>query len=1196
MPRRGMLLLLTLLMLALFLGIGAMLLTIAARARATARAYAAAGNDSLINDAVMRGALDEALMAVLRGSSTGANGSVMSGSLAESILADKYGGSFTCTGSGLTPATSTVLALNLSAIPATAAPPSRLNGRILTINPDAKDGDVASFRIIAAVPSGGGATCYLTNVPAPFPRRQPTPAATYPVVVNDREFTQASGTQSPEPYDAPDSNNNWLAWPQLQNGQLSGTFAKLSFCTSGSATVDNDNDGIPDGTWIPGPFVSGTVIPDRPSPLGGTLRFQVSYLILDLDGRINVNAAGMADRERGSYTGSDSVPLGMGYGPADVDPSLLFSGTSRRPVMPSPSGTSDFTGSGTSTPRGVWPTLLLTGTPTLPPVLQNEEQRRRPPALGWLFGRSGSNAVPGAAGDDVLIYQTTTQPAYPLTIASPNAFADLKARAKVSMRAPVTGALTPTLSVFVPTWNGVNNDAIDDPYEARLDAYAPRFGTPRRPAPVAGRNDDSPFTMGELERVLRPNDSDAPQLPQRLAASLEDAAQRARAVITTDSWDTPALTGPAARQIEDYIANPAISGSLSYSGTSVWLSGTTPRNVMAAEVAAGLRFDINRPITSGTSPGALSEQHEFCKDLYTLVMALSGTSGSVTPFQAAQWAVNVLDFRDADSRMTGFEYDTNLANGWTVDGNLNTTSESDRAVAWGAERPEILITETGAFNEAPPGNSRSLLVMLHRPAWTANVTGSATTTLVEQIDPVLVDTNGKLDLARVVSGSSAVWQLRVPGGTTDTVVNFGQISATGTQNQFLLYSSKSVNIVGNPANAVGLASNGYLCVRSPSPVPFTVPQPSHPVTTGTFELTSNGTVILERLADPSRPNAADNPYVPVDRASVSVVVAPLPWPPPPANQPSTNRRSTPDELATPPLPTPPAPEMAMAGFWRQSPSTGTSGTLSSYSVGPTPVAWFHWPNRPFVSQAELALVTAGSDTSRGGTDQVLGNYRFPIQSLATSTSAVVYGGTVTGTSSGTTSLGQLILDATYVPTRFAGNAVVVSGSTVEQFGFAEPFQNVFPKWREPGRVNVNTTVTGPGPVDNAVWAALVSDQSLPNPFVSAGVPAESIGQLLSLSTIPNAPLSMPLRPMTNPRGLNPFLAAALPIRLASTSTIRSQVFAVWITVQITDDSLSPPQTVTKRLFAIVDRSIPVGYSPGLDLNVRDSITLKRYLD
>jgi hypothetical protein len=81
-----------------------------------------------------------------------------------------------------------------------------------------------------------------------------------------------------------------------------------------------------------------------------------------------------------------------------------------------------------------------------------------------------------------------------------------------------------------------------------------------------------------------------------------------------------------------------------------------------------------------------------------------------------------------------------------------------------------------------------------------------------------------------------------------------------------------------------------------------------------------------------------------------------------------------------------------------------------------------------------------------------------------------------------------------------------------------------------------------------------------------------------------------------PRDRNPFFAYAQAIRLANTATIRSQVFAVWITVRITDDSPNAPSPVTKRMFAIIDRSIPVGYAPGQDLNVRDTIRLKRYLD
>ncbi|MEE2737586.1 MAG: hypothetical protein VX435_05140, partial [Planctomycetota bacterium] len=78
----------------------------------------------------------------------------------------------------------------------------------------------------------------------------------------------------------------------------------------------------------------------------------------------------------------------------------------------------------------------------------------------------------------------------------------------------------------------------------------------------------------------------------------------------------------------------------------------------------------------------------------------------------AQLAVNIVDFRDADSLMTGFEYDRwpGGGRGWDVNGNLihdgdlqnnSYPPERDyytaRGVAWGVEKPELLINETLSF-------------------------------------------------------------------------------------------------------------------------------------------------------------------------------------------------------------------------------------------------------------------------------------------------------------------------------------------------------------------------------------------------------------------------------------------------------------------------------------------------------------------
>lgn len=75
-------------------------------------------------------------------------------------------------------------------------------------------------------------------------------------------------------------------------------------------------------------------------------------------------------------------------------------------------------------------------------------------------------------------------------------------------------------------------------------------------------------------------------------------------------------------------------------------------------------------------------------------------------WKIAQWAVNVVDFRDGDGIMTGFEFDVNPFDGWDVDGDLSTTNDTnssgaatERGVVWGMESPELLLTEHISFHD-----------------------------------------------------------------------------------------------------------------------------------------------------------------------------------------------------------------------------------------------------------------------------------------------------------------------------------------------------------------------------------------------------------------------------------------------------------------------------------------------------------------
>ena len=66
-------------------------------------------------------------------------------------------------------------------------------------------------------------------------------------------------------------------------------------------------------------------------------------------------------------------------------------------------------------------------------------------------------------------------------------------------------------------------------------------------------------------------------------------------------------------------------------------------------------------------------------------------------------------------------------------------------------------------------------------------------------------------------------------------------------------------------------------------------------------------------------------------------------------------------------------------------------------------------------------------------------------------------------------------------------------------------------------------------------------------------------------------------------------------RLANTATVRSNLFAVWVTLR---ESISgdPDSVKYHRAFYIIDRSIPVGFQAGQDHNVKDTIRLRRIIE
>lgn len=71
-------------------------------------------------------------------------------------------------------------------------------------------------------------------------------------------------------------------------------------------------------------------------------------------------------------------------------------------------------------------------------------------------------------------------------------------------------------------------------------------------------------------------------------------------------------------------------------------------------------------------------------------------------YRLAQWAINVVDFRDPDAIMSRFRYDVDPFNGWHVEdvtGGTLTGPTPTFGVVWGAEYPELALDESLAFHD-----------------------------------------------------------------------------------------------------------------------------------------------------------------------------------------------------------------------------------------------------------------------------------------------------------------------------------------------------------------------------------------------------------------------------------------------------------------------------------------------------------------
>lgn len=1345
--RRGVLLLIVLSMLTLFMMLGTTYMVVASRARATARAFSrAAAAQQSASDAAGRRLVDDAFRILARGT-TDASCQEASLRTGDDLLGDKYGktlpginirGHYARIASA-TDVNPGLLQLTLNA--AINAAPASLNGRVVTLT---FPGMCLSRRILRASGSAQATTHLVIAAVSPVDGSAITTAdiqrglnATIndpnPIhlVINGREFV-GDPTANRPPMTGRDSNEGYDGFAELSNvpgGVLSDPYLaslvptdatdtpfdvyanasapdtsiqprvavrKMSFFDVDDATnvpqLDNDADGIRDSRWLDVGF------PVMRAEDGTTFRAQAAYLVVDLDGRLNLNAHGNPFQLDALLTSAENNPslgwptqgnalpggltddqfnelaFGSGYGPAEVRLwDLFFPKTGFLPTYP---GTGDLQDALTVAARAE--TFLYGCDFSSQTTVIN--QQRPPVAISEIAGRFGYGPAlngqfpterPGAPGNDPLSmirdedrhpnHAAANGARFPKSLSDSwrvgvtpsqldtdpdqyNSPSDLSGRMKlIGDRQPQGTGIVSKMWYAKPDtfWGG---DTLDDPYEVRL-AH-----------PSAA---DNPFLPDELERVLRVFDWDASQLPVRVSGLLGSDAERLRLLLTTESWDTTAIVGDTWRQIEDVLTTRAFDPA------------DLP-DLLGPEVMTGRRLDLNRQIDIADGSAA-NRRATLCRNLYTLVWMLADDPTGAPPSAAAcramaQWAVNVVDFRDPDSTFTQFVYDEDPSDGWTPD--------PQNLVVWGVERPDLVLTEALCWKNVA-GDKGGVHVMLHHP-WAAkaldgdNVLPNGNAFASDPRDPDAVApelaarTQAGLLLNELNLGllggndpNSPVWRLRLGTSSTAPVIRFDVVdpSAINVDPQMPQYSSDNQS-----AQARFMGPDGWLCVTGDRGTPA---GPAVQIAQGIPQLVINTTdglpagpipavnvadgvagvdtqvILLERLADPRQAfDTFANPYIEVDRIT-NVPVANRTETAPGSNVPvgafAVSRR----RLAAP----------SAAPFWAQSfassvpvnfdtnnPNDDTLDLLTPPSN--KKVAWLPWLNRPFISPVELTLVPSAA------VDYVPAEQRY--RSLLLEDYAGFTGNGWLDTLAADIGLQPEILasdllQSTTVPSRFSDLATSVENPLLfsnSATGLDWLATGHLSGWREPGRVNLNTVT------DDRVWDATVrrgarpagqtssTGDGLDRGEASFSIPADPTDQnaqttpaetLLDLYGLDQGAAAVFADPSTTPGqevASNPQFSSLTANRLANVATNRSNVFAIWVTIGFFEcnqnggfvmvpDPASPdptnPQMMPKELgsdtgevrrhrgFYIFDRSIPVGYVTGRDLNLEDAIRLRRII-
>ena len=566
-----------------------------------------------------------------------------------------------------------------------------------------------------------------------------------------------------EDYDAPDINNPWLAskrsglTPSWDNNFKWGSNTDGHIRPYGKVPmVDNDGDGEKDSIWI------DAGLPLQIQPDGSYVRPLVAMLVRDMDGRVNLNAHGSA-KQLGDLE-SASSPLGQGYGPGEIDPWQVFDiregvnfdmGQFLSLRLNDNLPADGYTGS-------------LEGEQPSPPEASDDQQDfseyyqiGTQAAVVTPLDPHGNSLYQANATTGAIDFQTAGG-------GLANDFDGTTYAMEIDTSSGITPdwhtPYVPEDLERVLRFSDADADALDSRLYEDLAAcfgnseidpddmkeIRERITTESWDLPVAG--------LGLPEELYEKIDQkiDGLSLPEEEASKLREylfgtghITDLAKAKWYLENPDNPDGSDEKVQSLTDL---PSLKTAMEQ------LLLTLPQGGFGPGLTRGTRFNVNRLFGNGqddngndvvdevsevgtetiTAPGysgitfnhdgsgaagepndKYARQH-YAQQLYLLLMLLADGVENQVPDAAgaspdesrrmlarrlAQFAINAVDYRDADAIMTPFEYDSNPfdSDGWTTEaeGDLNTTptNKTEYGVVWGCEAPVAALGGTLALHD-----------------------------------------------------------------------------------------------------------------------------------------------------------------------------------------------------------------------------------------------------------------------------------------------------------------------------------------------------------------------------------------------------------------------------------------------------------------------------------------------------------------